>query len=218
MELLRSGSAAEAAKVLEQSGNLGDARAQYYVGLLYFHGRGVEKDVRKAEYWWRKSANNGNPDGWYALYVLYVNSNIAPEDLPKVLDYLATAARKGNKGAQQSLEFLKIFLSAQQPLAKLDNESLWTGNAETPDDVELRLGKKIYANGCSACHATGVAGSPKAMNRQDWEERMKQGFDVLVTHAIQGYTGKSGVMPAKGGNIGLKDAEVAAAVRYMTTY
>jgi cytochrome c5 len=40
-------------------------------------------------------------------------------------------------------------------------------------------------------------------------------MDTLKTHAIKGFTGKSGVMPAKGGRADLADADVAAAVAYM---
>ena len=42
-----------------------------------------------------------------------------------------------------------------------------------------------------------------------------QGMDVLKDHAINGYTGSAGYMPAKGGRVDLSDDEVAAAVDYM---
>ena len=40
-------------------------------------------------------------------------------------------------------------------------------------------------------------------------------MDVLKDHAINGYTGSAGYMPAKGGRVDLSDDEVAAAVDYM---
>lgn len=76
-------------------------------------------------------------------------------------------------------------------------------------------GKKIYAGLCQACHATGAAGAPKAGDKGAWGSRIAQGKDTLFKHAIEGYTGKSGVMPAKGGNPALSDAEVKAAVEHM---
>jgi cytochrome c5 len=48
-----------------------------------------------------------------------------------------------------------------------------------------------------------------------WEKRIAQGKEVLYKHAIGGYTGSAGMMPAKGGNASLKDEEVKAAVDYM---
>jgi TPR repeat protein len=55
MDLLKSGNAAGAAKVLQDAEKQGDARAQYFLGLLYFHGKGVQKDIYKAEQLWKKS-------------------------------------------------------------------------------------------------------------------------------------------------------------------
>jgi cytochrome c5 len=37
----------------------------------------------------------------------------------------------------------------------------------------------------------------------------------LYKHALGGFTGKAGMMPAKGGNAGAADADVKAAVDYM---
>jgi cytochrome c5 len=40
-------------------------------------------------------------------------------------------------------------------------------------------------------------------------------METLAEHAIVGYQGTMGVMPAKGGNPALSDEEVTAAVQYM---
>ena len=48
-----------------------------------------------------------------------------------------------------------------------------------------------------------------------WAERIAQGMAVLHEHAIKGFTGKTGMMPPKGGRMDLSDAEVMAAVDYM---
>jgi cytochrome c5 len=75
-------------------------------------------------------------------------------------------------------------------------------------------GKKLYDSTCMACHATGVAGSPKFGDKAAWVDRLKQGLAVLQDHAIKGYQGKAGVMPAKGGSAA-SDDDVKAAVAYM---
>ena len=49
---------------------------------------------------------------------------------------------------------------------------------------------------------------------------MAQGLDTLVKHAIEGYSGPDGkgaLMPAKGGNPSLTDAQVKATVEWMLT-
>ncbi|RYY90710.1 MAG: cytochrome c5 family protein, partial [Comamonadaceae bacterium] len=54
-------------------------------------------------------------------------------------------------------------------------------------------------------------------DKADWGPRIAQGNDTLYEHAIKGFQGKKGVMPAKGGNTALPDADVKAAVDYMVS-
>lgn len=72
-------------------------------------------------------------------------------------------------------------------------------------------GKKIYDASCVACHGAGVAGAPKFGDKAAWAPRIKTGMDALYATAIKG----KGVMPPKGGNASLSDADVKAAVDYM---
>jgi cytochrome c5 len=75
-------------------------------------------------------------------------------------------------------------------------------------------GKKIYDTTCVACHGAGIAGAPKFGDKSAWTTRIAEGNDTLYAHAIQGFQGKGGVMPPKGGNTTLADADVKAAVDY----
>ena len=68
---------------------------------------------------------------------------------------------------------------------------------------------------CTACHGAGIAGAPKTGDAAAWAPRIKQGYDTLVKHAVEGFKGNAGVMPAKGGNADLDPLEVARAVVYM---
>lgn len=76
-------------------------------------------------------------------------------------------------------------------------------------------GESVYNTACMACHTAGIAGAPKIGDSEAWTARMAQGMEILIEHAIQGYQGEAGVMPAKGGNPALSDEEVTAAVQYM---
>jgi cytochrome c5 len=75
-------------------------------------------------------------------------------------------------------------------------------------------GAVIYNALCGACHNSGAGGAP-LMQSSAWETRMEQGVDTLITHAIEGYQGSAGIMPARGGNPSLTDEQVAASVRWM---
>ena len=76
-------------------------------------------------------------------------------------------------------------------------------------------GEQIYNAGCVACHGAGIAGAPRVGDSGAWADRIGAGLDTLVAHAINGFQGSQGMMPAKGGNPSLSDEEVEAAVEYM---
>lgn len=78
-------------------------------------------------------------------------------------------------------------------------------------------GKVIFGSLCHSCHETGVAGAPKVGDKAEWAPRIAEGVATLVKHAIEGYSGKTGVMPPKGGNPALNDAQVKATVEWMVS-
>ena len=74
-----------------------------------------------------------------------------------------------------------------------------------------KSGEEVYKSVCAMCHAAGLMNAPKFGDKAQWEPRIKQGYQTLVTHANKGIRS----MPAKGGNPSLSDDEVAGAVKYM---
>lgn len=72
-------------------------------------------------------------------------------------------------------------------------------------------GKAIYTQICRACHATGVAGAPVIGDKAAWSPRIATGSEALLQSALKGRGG----MPPKGGNPGLSDEQVRAAMEYM---
>ncbi len=75
-------------------------------------------------------------------------------------------------------------------------------------------GAVIYDSLCAACHKSGVGGAPM-LTAAGLGARASLGKDTLHKHAIEGYTGNAGVMPAKGGNPALTDDQVKATVDWM---
>lgn len=68
----------------------------------------------------------------------------------------------------------------------------------------------LYGQACAACHAAGVAGSPKFGDKAAWAPRLALGVDGLTASVIKG----KGAMPPKGGSAA-SDAEIKAVVQYM---
>jgi cytochrome c5 len=71
-------------------------------------------------------------------------------------------------------------------------------------------GKKLYETACQACHAAGVAGSPKFGDKAAWAPRLALGIDGLTASVVKG----KGAMPPKGGSAA-SEAEIKSAVQYM---
>ena len=95
---------------------------------------------------------------------------------------------------------------------KADTTAAATGGsaAAMPKD-----GAEVFQQTCSVCHGQGIAGAPKAGDRTAWAPRIAKGKPLLYQHALQGFQGSAGVMPAKGGRADLPDDLIKAAVDHM---
>ena len=102
---------------------------------------------------------------------------------------------------------------AAAPVAAATPEAAAPAAAITVADNTV--GKSVYGKACALCHAAGVAGAPKPGDKEAWATRVAQGKETLYKHAIEGYTGANGMMPARGGNSTLSDDDVKAAVNFM---
>ncbi len=85
-----------------------------------------------------------------------------------------------------------------------------TAPAKAAPAAASDAGKKVYDTACMACHAAGVAGSPKFGDKAAWAPRIATGMDALYASVIKG----KGAMPPKGGSAA-SDADIKAAVQYM---
>jgi cytochrome c5 len=85
------------------------------------------------------------------------------------------------------------------------------GSAAAP----LKTGAEVFTQVCSACHGAGIAGAPKAGDKSAWGPRIAKGKETLYEHALKGFQGTAGVMPAKGGRVDLADDLVKQAVDHM---
>ena len=82
---------------------------------------------------------------------------------------------------------------------------------------DAKQGESIYTSKCITCHGAGIAGAPKLGDKAAWDARVAKGNAVLSQHAIEGFKGDTGFMPAKGGYMTLSDDEVSLAVQYMVS-
>lgn len=82
---------------------------------------------------------------------------------------------------------------------------------QTPKQLTLADGKKIYEQYCQACHNGSYSGAPKTGDKAAWQPLIRQGMDVLILNSIKG----KGNMPPNGSCAKCSAAEIKAAVKYM---
>lgn len=143
--------------------------------------------------------------------LLFVLSSVALLGVVYILvsSLINTYTRNSTKGE----------ITASSNVEKASNNLKPVGTSSTSDapvaaatSTAARSGKEVYAAVCQACHATGVAGSPKFGDKAAWEPRAATGLDALLNSAMNG----KGAMPARGGNPSVTDAELKATILYMT--
>ena len=94
-----------------------------------------------------------------------------------------------------------------QPIAHVEMQKV-----VVKSDGKPRTGEMVYNTVCKACHEAGVAGAPKTGDKAAWGPRIATGLAALLKSASDG----KNAMPPKGGAADLTDAELKAAVEYLT--
>ncbi len=141
-----------------------------------------------------------------------VTENTTTETAPeKVIEAPATPKEIVAPSAPEAPKAPEAVAPVAAAATAMVSEAKATSTA--PSAADLEKGKAVYSKTCFACHATGVAGSPKLDDKAAWEPRIATGMDALYHTALNG----KGAMPAKGGNITLSDEDVKAAVNYMVS-
>lgn len=137
---------------------------------------------------------------------------------------LATRMSDSTQGqyTRESAEYAAAVKERIAPIGKVyrpGEEELAAASLVEPAAAEPVVaalsGPQVYNQACLACHSAGIGGAPVLGDVDAWTARIAQGMDTLNEHAINGYQGDVGYMPAKGGRADLSDEEVASAVEYM---
>jgi cytochrome c5 len=132
------------------------------------------------------------------LLIAVVLSFVVPVFIIIGLVYFVTSAPKPLAGA------VNLEKSVAERIQKVGTIEIRDANRP------LRAGEEVFKTQCSACHATGAAGSPKFGDAAAWAPRIKTGLESLVRSALKG---KNAMAPQGGGEF--NDVEIARGVVYM---
>ncbi|HKT72383.1 MAG TPA: c-type cytochrome [Steroidobacteraceae bacterium] len=137
------------------------------------------------------------------------------------------ASETQNKQVIEDAEYIKAVQGRVEPVGAVavagkDNSALAikpdagaSGAAGAGATALPKSGTEMFEQVCSTCHGAGIAGAPKAGDKAAWAPRIAKGKDTLYKHALEGFQGGAGVMPAKGGRSDLSDDLVKQAVDHM---
>jgi TPR repeat protein len=84
---------ATAAKWWRKAAEAGMREAQWFLGVCYYYGRGVERDVARANVWFRKSAAQSDPDAVAALQLGVPGKSFAREAIVRFTNAGSSAPR-----------------------------------------------------------------------------------------------------------------------------
>jgi len=125
----------------------GDARAQNFMGDLYFEGQGVKQDFRQALFWFKLAAGKGSAAARYNLGVAAEQGRGLPASAAQATAYYKQAAEAG--GVPAMLALARLARASEPP----DHETAlrWTQKAADKGDPQAedelgtlyRLGKGV---------------------------------------------------------------------------
>ena len=101
--LFNQGAYADAFKLWLPRARDGDLAALYYLGIQYYAGLGVKRDLIKAEQWFRKAAEKAYPDAQYNLGLMYENGQVVPQNFTIAYMWFHAAHTQGNKNASRHM-------------------------------------------------------------------------------------------------------------------
>lgn len=86
---------------------LGDAEAQYNLGVLFDQGAGRPRNLATAADWYRKAAGQGFVDAQINLGIMYLNGQGVERDTSEAARWFALAAAQGDAEAAGYLRQLE---------------------------------------------------------------------------------------------------------------
>ena len=102
-DLFAAGDYAAAYRLWLPLAEQGDAAAQNYIGIHYYLGLGIERNLRQAVEWFEKSARADQVNAQYNLGLMYENGHHVKQDYVKAYTWYYIAAERGNGNAARRI-------------------------------------------------------------------------------------------------------------------
>ncbi|APZ54046.1 hypothetical protein Ga0080574_TMP3712 [Salipiger abyssi] len=180
----------QAARLLSRSAARGDAEAQYYLGLLYRAGTGVDQDPASSYNWFLAAAENGHVAAQYELSRALSRGEGTALDTDEALRWLRRAAEGGHVQAQY---FLALALDSGRGAPQDRDAALdWVRRAAEAGFLPAQrvLGEK---------YLVGDGVEPQPAETLRWLETAADTGDSRSQYLLaRAYLGEGGVPPNGG--------------------
>lgn len=114
-------------KELHELAEYGETQAQFQVGMRYYNGMGVNKDLDKAIEWFKKSAKAGHQEAAYYLGLIYLQKRSEKNpDLKTWYKSVEVDPKKIKSEAQASAIYDKVINAHTKATKKNDPKSAYT--------------------------------------------------------------------------------------------
>lgn len=87
----------------QSKADLGDAEAQFSLGVLYSVAEGGRQDLPQAARWYRQAADQHHPLAEFNLGLMFTEGQGVPRDEATAVNWMRRAAEHGDPGAQYNL-------------------------------------------------------------------------------------------------------------------
>ncbi|MEX2469068.1 MAG: tetratricopeptide repeat protein [Pseudohongiellaceae bacterium] len=123
--------------------------AQFNLAILYFTGRGVDRDLTQAFHWTEMAAQQGHVEAQANLGSLYLTGDGVTRDVDAGVRWLGSAAKAGHAPAAFSLA--DMYLNGDSVPRDLVEAHAWASQAvyneaEDAEDLQSRIERRLDAD------------------------------------------------------------------------
>jgi len=120
----------------------GKAWAQAYVGIKYFHGRGVQQSYEKAIEYNTLAAQQGDPNALFGLATMYEEGEGVATSIEKAVEFYTSAANQGHASAQCNLGCMYVNGEGVDQSNEL-GRAWWIKAAVQDQEIALQLLQRL---------------------------------------------------------------------------
>jgi TPR repeat protein len=111
--------------ILQQKAEQGDKEAQALLGGMYYYGKGVTKDYKKAFVWSTKGANQGVAMAQALLGLMYFHEQGVTRNYVEAYKWFNIAASQGQENANIARDELETIMTPVQIAEGQEKAAAW---------------------------------------------------------------------------------------------